>query len=407
MRVFYNRNLFPTLFTCLITSMSSFAQNLVPNPSFEQVNCPTGYTGFPAQVETFMHNWYSATCASPDPMTNCSSNANTSVPDVWFGNQTARTGTNYMGLGFYGSWYEYIGVKLTQPLISGEVYQVSFYVSMAEQVRYAADALGIYFSTSEIRCYSGFSGPVLTHVPQVVQAAGLFLTDSVGWTAISGTYTALGGEEYIVIGYFKPWNVSALQDIGNGGLTRCYYYIDDVTVEKIEPLSIPITSFDVSVNSDKTVDIRWEVSDHDKNCSYTLEKSTDGYTFESIYTTSSSAFTMNFTDRFVSGQTAYYRLKGLHCDGTYSYSEIRTVDLPFLSVELYPNPARDELTIRTPQAQKNPVECSIYDASGRNLQTEIITFDVRTISIAHLKKGIYTVVIRNGNETITRKLSKI
>lgn len=407
MRVFYKRKLFPSIFTCLITSMSSFAQNLVPNPSFEQVNCPTGYTGFPAQVETFMQNWYSATCASPDPMTNCSSNANTSVPDVWFGNQVARTGTNYMGLGFYGSWYEYIGVRLTQPLVSGETYHVSFYVSMAEQIRYAADALGIYFSTSEIRCYSGFSGPVLTHIPQVVQPTGAFLTDSVGWTAISGAYTAIGGEEYIVIGYFKPWNVSTLQDIGNGGLTRCYYYIDDVSVERIEPLSILLTSFQASVNSKKTVDIQWEIMNHDRNCSYELERSSDGNLFESIYATDPTSLIVSFTDLFAPGGTSYYRLKSNSCDGTYSYSKIISVELPALSVEFYPNPVRDELTIRTSLVQENPVEISIYDATGRKVQTESITFDPQTINTSTLTKGVYTVIIHNGNETIIRKLSKI
>lgn len=407
MHVFYNQNLFPTIFTCLVTSMSSFAQNLVPNPSFENVNCPTGYTGFPAQVEAFMHDWYSATCASPDPMTNCSSNANTSVPDVWFGHQEARTGTNYMGLGFYGSWYEYIGVRLTQPLVSGEVYHVSFYVSMAEQVRYAADKLGIYFSTSEIRCYSGFSGPVLTHVPQVTQPAGLFLTDSVGWTAISGTYTALGGEEYIVIGYFNPWNVAALQDIGNGGTTRCYYYIDDVSVEKIEPLSILLTSFHASVNNDQSIDVQWKLMNHDGSCSYELERSTSGYLFETIYATDPGSLTVTFTDNFAPGGTSYYRLKCIRCDGTYSYSAIISVELSFSSLELYPNPVQDELTIRIPLQKEHSAECSIYDATGRNIQTEIITFDLQTIDVSYLNKGIYTVIIRNGKETITRKLYKM
>jgi len=211
------------------------AQNLVPNPSFENANCPTGYNGLPSQVSMYLADWYSATCASPDPMTNCSNNANTSVPSVWFGYQNARTGNNYMGFSFYGAWYEYIGVKLTQPLTAGTTYDVSFYVSCADEVKYASDKLGIYFSDTAIKCISGFSGPVLSYTPQVQSPSGVFYTDTAGWTQVSGSFTATGGEQYVVIGYFNPWNTANLQEI-SGSNGRCYYYIDDVSVTAAVPI---------------------------------------------------------------------------------------------------------------------------------------------------------------------------
>lgn len=215
------------------------AQNLIPNPSFENANCPTGYNGLPSQVALYMQDWYSATCASPDVMTNCSVNTgqavNTSVPDVWFGHQYARTGNNYMGIGWYGGWYEYLGVRLTQPLVAGTTYNVSFYVSCANDAKYATDNIGIYFSGTEIKCTSGFSGPVLTYVPQITQTAGVFLTDTLGWQEVSGSFTAAGGEEYIVIGYFQPWNVTNFQTM-SGSAARCYYYLDDFSVEAALPI---------------------------------------------------------------------------------------------------------------------------------------------------------------------------
>lgn len=224
-----------TAFVFVTSGFAASAQNLVPNPSFENANCPTGYNGTATQVAMYLSDWYSATCASPDPMTNCSSNANTSVPSVWFGHQNARTGTNYMGFSFYSVWYEYIGVKLTQPLAAGTTYDVSFYVSCADQVKYASDKLGIFFSDTAIQCISGFSGPVLTYTPQVQSPSGVFYTDTAGWSQVSGSFTATGGEQYIVIGYFNPWNTAALQDIG-GANARCYYYIDDVSVTPAPPI---------------------------------------------------------------------------------------------------------------------------------------------------------------------------
>jgi len=212
------------------------AQNLIPNPSFENAICPTGYNGTASQVTLYMNDWYAATCASPDIMTTCSNHSNTTIPNILFGYQYARTGNNFAGFGFYNSWYEYLGVKLTQPLVAGKVYNVSFYASCANSVDKATDALGIYFSQTEIKCISGFSGPVLNYTPQVAQTPGIFLNDTLGWQQVSGSFTAQGGEEYIVIGYFKPWNSANFQSINNLTGTKCYYYVDDFSVEEAIPL---------------------------------------------------------------------------------------------------------------------------------------------------------------------------
>lgn len=221
------------------SAFAAKAQNLVPNPSFENANCPTGYNGLPSQVALYMQDWYSANCASPDVMTNCSVNTgqavNTNVPRVWFGFQYARTGNNYMGFGFYQGWYEYLGARLTEPLVAGVTYDVSFFVSCANDPRLATDALGMYFSTTEIRCTSGFSGPVLNYTPQVIQTPGVFLTDTLGWEEVSGSFTAQGGEEYIVIGYFRPWNICDFLPLYGSTSSRCYYYLDDVSVTRALP----------------------------------------------------------------------------------------------------------------------------------------------------------------------------
>lgn len=208
------------------------SQNLVPNHSFETANCPTGYNGTPGQVALYIPSWYSANCASPDPMTDCSNHAQTSVPDVWFGHSYARTGNNFMGIGFYGAWYEYIGTQLTQPLAPGATYYVSFYVRCAQQAKYASDAFGIHLSNTQVICTSGFSGPVLPLTPHIIPPPGVFLSDTSGWVEVSGLYTAAGGEEYLVLGCFNNWNVNELLDIG-GSAARCYYFVDDITVQDV------------------------------------------------------------------------------------------------------------------------------------------------------------------------------
>lgn len=225
------------LYLWAFTGLVSQAQNLVPNPGFENANCPIGYTGWPAQVSLYMQDWYSATCASPDVMGECGNHANTRVPNILRGYQYPRTGQNFAGFGFYSVWYEYLGVKLTQPLVAGTEYRVSFYASPANSVKYATDALGIYFSTTEIRCTSGFSGPVLSaYTPQVRQTPGVFLNDTLGWQQVSGTFVAQGGEEYIVVGYFNPWDPADFEVLPGADDALCYYYVDDFSVEAVVPV---------------------------------------------------------------------------------------------------------------------------------------------------------------------------
>ncbi|MAX82297.1 MAG: hypothetical protein CL843_19235 [Crocinitomicaceae bacterium] len=223
---------------CLLQTIS-IGQNLVPNPSFENANCPTSYTGWPAQVAQYFNNWYSANCASADPMTTCSNHANTSIPNVLFGNTYANTGNNYIGFGFYGGWYEYFGAHLTQPLTAGTTYNVSFYVRCAQTVGKSTDQLGIYFSSTQDSCAGGFGGPVFNYTPQVVSTAGTFLNDTSQWVQISGSFVAAGGEEYLVFGCFEDWTSSHITTHNSSGSTRCYYYVDDISVTQANTGPVP------------------------------------------------------------------------------------------------------------------------------------------------------------------------
>jgi len=93
----------------------------------------------------------------------------------------------------------------------------------------AIDRLGAYLSVGPV-------GPVpnyapLTFTPQIESPANVALTNSTGWTQISGVFVAVGGETHITIGSFRD-DGSTLTvpgpDTWPGG---AYYYVDDVSVE--------------------------------------------------------------------------------------------------------------------------------------------------------------------------------
>ena len=224
--------LLPITFYLFLAPIS--AQNLIKNPSFEDINCPVRYTGFPNQIDQYVNGWRSGNCASPDIYAPCSADSITRPPAAWYGRQTARTGTNFAAVGFYNigptPWYEYLVSELPAPLQAGRQYEISYWVSRADSVRYATDELGAAFSPQIDTCVGGFQGPVLQYTPAIT--ASRMLTDTSGWTNVSGTYTANGTEQYFIVGCFTPWSQVNLHDYGSGQ-NRCYYYLDDVEVKPI------------------------------------------------------------------------------------------------------------------------------------------------------------------------------
>ncbi|MBK5285725.1 MAG: hypothetical protein JJE25_10010, partial [Bacteroidia bacterium] len=114
-----------------LLSQFCFAQNLVPNSSFEDtVSCPS------ALIDNAV-GW-SSYRGSPDYFNSCNNQSLSSygAPSNYWGFQFARTGNAYVGLSTYTSltstWREYIGIQLSQSLIIGQQYFVSFFVSWGD-----------------------------------------------------------------------------------------------------------------------------------------------------------------------------------------------------------------------------------------------------------------------------------
>jgi OOP family OmpA-OmpF porin len=206
---------------------------LVLNPSFEDtIACPTT-TAIPMQCEY----WYTATMNSPDyfseqPDIFCGTSP---VPLSNVGYQYARTGVAYVGLFTFGSTTfpsfanrrEYIGGCLSDTLKQGHEYCVSFYVSVAEELKYVVDGIGLYLSVDSAVDYTINTN--LSFVPQISNPAGNIIYDTLNWVQISGTYIANGGEKYFTIGNFKD-DANTMIDSTSATSLNAYFFIDDVSV---------------------------------------------------------------------------------------------------------------------------------------------------------------------------------
>ncbi len=219
----------------LFLSLKANAQNLVLNPSFEDTISCTGTYAMQCKY------WYWATYGSPDyfseqPDIFCGTSY---VPQSGAGYQYARTGIAYVGLAVFTEHInpnqinrrEYVGGELSDTLKQGHEYCVSFYVSVAEELKYVVDGIGLYLSVDSAVDYTINTN--LSFVPQISNPAGNIIYDTLNWVQISGTYIANGGEKYLTIGNFKDDANTMIDSVNfNAPLSAysAYLFIDDVSV---------------------------------------------------------------------------------------------------------------------------------------------------------------------------------
>ncbi len=220
-------------FIFFLFSFSKAQTNLVPNSSFEiDTNCN-------GNLISFAPPWNSPTNGTPDLYNTCGTSINGALPTNLFGFQNTHSGNGYIGAGFYGyvsSFYyiEYLQIKLDTNLITNKRYCASFYLSLANNSKYAIRNLGMYFSDTLISEFNTTSNFQFT--PQIIDAN--YETDTLNWVLFSGTFTAIGGERYLIIGNFKDsanTDLITVRPTGGGA----YYYIDDVDVHLYNPETEP------------------------------------------------------------------------------------------------------------------------------------------------------------------------
>ena len=222
-----------THYSLLITTVLK-AQNLVPNASFENyIVCP--------HIDSIENAppWFNPTSyalgASPNLLNECAPPpllSDFGVPTNGWGYQYPRTGKGYAGIYVFANYEkgrEYISVKLDSALIPGRTYCIGYYASLANKdtfTIYAIDRMGAYLSNTAFNLNTYYIIPV---VPQIENPTGHFLSDTLNWMLVSGTYVAQGGEQYITIGNFYA-NDSTNYIPTNVINTLSFYYIDDVFV---------------------------------------------------------------------------------------------------------------------------------------------------------------------------------
>jgi hypothetical protein len=211
--------------------MISVGQNLVPNPSFENIiSCD------PINGDFYAQDWIRTNNYSPDYYNSCwpdsIDNGARDVPQNRYGFQLPRTGESYFGLvgAFFGfDGREYIQAELTETLEANYTYHVNFYVALSDSSLFAVNDIGALLSDTP--AYTPTLS-VLNYNPQIAndpQVQPLSTYDY--WYSVSGSFTASGGEKFITIGNFKDDMNTDISSLGYFTNKQYgYYFIDDVSV---------------------------------------------------------------------------------------------------------------------------------------------------------------------------------
>lgn len=212
----------------ILLSFNSRSQNLVNNPSFETSwECPVNNGQFGVS------DWYRPLNhqGTADYLNTCSVSFAYGIPENVYGNQSPYEGQGYCGSILYDENFiesrEYMQIQLTTPLIANQDYYVSFYVSLGEQCRFATSNIQALLTNNAVT-----GNGTMQNIPLTPQISGNVIVDNTsGWTEISGTYHAVGGEQFLTIGNFNnDAQTQLLTVIPVFGISRAYYYFDNVSV---------------------------------------------------------------------------------------------------------------------------------------------------------------------------------
>ncbi|MBD0401719.1 hypothetical protein [Flammeovirga sp. EKP202] len=223
------------LFTCIsLLSISSYGQNLIPNPSFEDYHEATrGH----AHLDN-LKEWYNTNQNKPKTLYG--------TPDHMFINEnqplngikdnfSPRTGQSVLGVITYMqrvvNYREYASIKLNKVLRKGEKYQFTAYISSGNKVAYggiATNGLGFAFTNEKLK--QNIYEPLLSASPQY-QLEDIFY--ATGWTKVTFSFVAEEAIKYLTIGNFRDDLQTDLKYINYDIDPQCYIYVDDLSLVHI------------------------------------------------------------------------------------------------------------------------------------------------------------------------------
>lgn len=203
--------------------------------------------------------------------------------------------------------------------------------------------------------------------------------DGIGYTAVSFNFTSTDGA---------------------GAVSNESTY----TVQWENSLPVTLVRFDV-VREGTYANLSWTTSSEVNSKGFEIERSVDadlwtkaGYV-ASQNNNSSHVLRYHFTDASPARGVNYYRLKMVDLDGTFAYSDIRSIVLAGDGLTLYPNPVtHGKLTLDLADASGSRVK--VYSTTGQEV---LRASGSRTLDVSQLPSGVYVIRVTTRDGVTTSR----
>lgn len=292
-----NRFKFVLIISVSLYGFGSYAQNLVPDPGFENWNNTAGGWLGP------LFDYWEAN-GTPDhhheanPIGN---NLTSADPNCTLtGSNFSGCGSVYAGQGCLGFWMggggtgtrEWAATSLTSPTVAGECYRVSFWVQSKKNnwqsgVQSWIDGVGVMFSNDATPQFNP-STVDYTTITNTYVASDSVIMDTI-WHYIEMQYVADAAYSNIFIGVMGNWgDLNTTYMWSSSSSVGPYFWLDELTVEPLTNCCINTFDLEQSTNencgaSDGTITVD--------------PTGTSPYTY-TLYTSGGTAITSNATGTF-------------------------------------------------------------------------------------------------------------
>lgn len=173
------------------------------------------------------------------------------------------------------------------------------------------------------------------------------------------------------------------------------------------------------------VKLMWETAAEENLAYFGIQRSVNGVNFESVGTVQAVGSSRvqqiyGWLDTQIEQDGYYYRLKMVEHGGGTRYSEFMYIQTPCAAyqgqsgiVELYPNPAKDQLNVKFHNSQKTALVATVQVLNVLGevvLQTQkTVTNGMQVISVdlENIPAGTYTIAFKNENWSTVKKFVKI
>jgi len=231
-----------TAFACwsLLLCSAGFSQNLVINPGFEDISA-TVSDATDCFSANGVNGWYNPAIGSTDYFRIDPGNPYSVIATASYGGICKPyEGQSFAGfIAYYQpeEYREYVAGELSARLEQGKTYEISFALAAGKACSFNVDALDISFMNEKAEKIPSHS-PLPVNDYLVADSLSGKITAGT-WALVHKTFLAKGDEKYFVIGNFERDGNTRLVSAGAGsfGFSWAYYYIDDVSVIPVEPVS--------------------------------------------------------------------------------------------------------------------------------------------------------------------------